>query len=488
MRAGHAPLDQFRPMHDGRHAHSAWGDGRVSAATLVVPLFWAFNLALIAVGMARLVPLTFPVLAVAVGGFLFLRAPGRFLAFLWWLWFLTPAVRRLVDYDTGWTPVSVIMPTPYLVALIPAATLMGRLHVLSPPQLLSLGLIVSGIGYAYVVGLGTAGIAAATFGLLTWLVPVLFGFHLMAAWRNYPSWRRTIRSVFRDGAVILSVYALIQFVFVPPWDAAWMVNSEMTSIGWPEPFRVRVFSTLNAPGVLAMVLMAALLLGLAGQSLLQRVASIPVWLVILLTQVRSAWLGLGVGLILFLAGQPWARSLKLVGGALLLVLALLPVLQIDVIEQVAVPRLLSISDLQSDNSLNERLELYSEFLSIAAGNVSGAGIGATNLATRLSNDGSLSTLGVIDSGLLEIMFVFGWAGTVLYGSGVALALVLAVLGRQASSGDCFLSAAGGIVAGCLIQLVFFNPLGGAVGMIFWCFLGLVLAGQRANRHAEHGWS
>ena len=476
-----APLVRY-----GGRPHRGWLDGRIPLAVLAVALFWAANLALIAAGLARLVPLAYPALAVAVGGLLYLRARGDFLAFVWWLWFLTPLVRRLVDYQVGWTPVSLVVPTPYLVALIPAVTLVGRLGALTMPQLLAFGLTVSGIGYAYMVGLGTAGVAAATFGLLTWLVPVLFGFHLMAAWRDYPTWRRVIPRVFVQGAVALSVYGIVQFVQVTPWDAAWMVNSAMDSIGWPEPFRVRVFSTMNAPGVLAMVLMTALLLGLQAPGAWRRIVQLPVWMAILLTQVRSAWLGLAIGLVLVLSGQPLRRSLALLASGALIVLLLLPLLQVDAIWQVVGTRLMSLGELEGDHSLRQRLELYGEFTAVAAGNLAGAGIGSTNLATRLSNDGALGSLGVIDSGVLEILFVFGWPGTILYGAGIALALILAALGRQQADGDRFQVAAAAVVAGCLVQLVFFNPLGGAVGMIFWCFLGLILSGQRAARHGLAG--
>ena len=131
--------------------------GRVALATLIVAAFWTVILIMLGAGFGRLVPMAFPALAVGAAIVLFLRAPAGYLAFVWWLWFLTPAVRRLVDYEIGWTPVSVVMLTPYFVALIPAVALIGRVGTLSLPQLLSLGLTVAGIAYAFVIGLGTVG-------------------------------------------------------------------------------------------------------------------------------------------------------------------------------------------------------------------------------------------------------------------------------------------------------------------------------------------
>src|SRR4030081_1469123 len=50
---------------------------------------------------------------------------------------------------------------------------------------------------------------------------------------------------------ILSVYGIIQYVFLPPWDAFWLQNVSAQgslSFGKPFPFQVRVFSMLNSPG------------------------------------------------------------------------------------------------------------------------------------------------------------------------------------------------------------------------------------------------
>jgi O-Antigen ligase len=336
---------------------------------------------------------------------------------------------------------------------------------------------MAGITYAYIIGVWSVGPVPATFGLLTWLVPVIFGFHLAATWRRYEFWREATRSAFACGAVVLAAYGLIQFTFVPAWDGFWMSHAGMSSIGRPLPFQVRVFSTLNAPGVFAIFLMAGLLVGFSRRATLSGgVAQPVVWLGFLLSQVRSAWLGYGVGLALLLVRTPLSRSLKLLAAGALLLLAILPLVQIEAVERVAMPRIMSLGQLGSDHSLRERMQLYGRFFDVAAGNIPGSGIGSTNLATKLSNNGQLTSLGVIDSGMLEILFVFGWPGSLLYALGVGLAMVSALWGWSRGT-DPFIQAARAVVAATLLQIVFFNPLGGAVGMIFWSFLGLILAGR-----------
>ena len=64
--------------------------------------------------------------------------------------------------------------------------------------------------------------------------------------------------------------------------------------------------------------------------------------------------------------------------------------------------LASFSAGQSDHSLQERMQLYARFFNVAVNNVPGGGIGSTNLATKLSNNGALGSLGTIDSGELRL--------------------------------------------------------------------------------------
>ena len=124
----------------------------------------------------------------------------------------------------------------------------------------------------------------ATFGLLTWVVPVVFGFHLAATWRRYEFWRDATQTAFRHGLIVLAIYGVIQFAWVPPWDGFWMDHAGMSSIGRPLPFQVRVFGTLNAPGVYAIFLMAGLLIGFNRRASIVGSAAQPVvWLGFLLS-------------------------------------------------------------------------------------------------------------------------------------------------------------------------------------------------------------
>jgi hypothetical protein len=132
------------------------------------------------------------------------------------------------------------MIAPYLVSGVAALTLVRCLPQLLQPRLFPFALILMALNYAFVVGLVRAGPLAATYGLLTWLVPVVLGFHVAAQWQQYPLYRDAIRRVFLWGVLAMGIYGIVQFLVLPAWDAYWMRASPMSSIGGPQPFKVRI--------------------------------------------------------------------------------------------------------------------------------------------------------------------------------------------------------------------------------------------------------
>ncbi|MCG8363360.1 MAG: O-antigen ligase domain-containing protein, partial [Pseudanabaenales cyanobacterium] len=53
------------------------------------------------IGAGRFLVLLFPLGSIVVGVFLYRRYPIFYVGFTWWLWFLGPLVRRLIDYQSG---------------------------------------------------------------------------------------------------------------------------------------------------------------------------------------------------------------------------------------------------------------------------------------------------------------------------------------------------------------------------------------------------
>jgi hypothetical protein len=452
-------------------------------------LAWALILGLIAlvagalaVGASGLLTYLYPAAAMVVGALLYWRRPALYLGFTWWVWFLTPEVRRLVDYQQGWNPVNPIMLAPYLVAGLASFALLHHLPKLQLSRLFPFGLIFLGLFYAYGVGAYRLGTLNATYDLLNWAVPVLFAFYLAVHWHAYADHRRAIQRTFTWGVLVMGLYGLLQYFNPPTWDRYWMQNAPISSIGTPEPFEVRVFSTLNSPGYFSLVMMAGLLLTLSGGGLLRWPAAVAGYASFLLSLVRSAWGGWIMGL-LFMIAQRGRFRLRLTATVLVMGLIAWPLLSVGPIAETVDERLQTVTNLEEDTSFNARLAFYAEFAPTAFFNPEGEGLGSTGLATKLGTaGGELGQFANFDSGLMNIPFVLGWPGALLYVTGLVWLLSYALRSGRSGS-DLFATASRGIVVAMLTQLVFVNALVGlSAGMVFWSFLGSSLAAR--SYHAK----
>lgn len=99
--------------------------GRRRQMKLTVPVslffvggFWAIVLLSCSAGLTGAVRYFYTPLAFTVAAILFARFPAAYLVHVWWLWFLTPFVRRVVDFHSGWTEFSPIMLAPYVASLL----------------------------------------------------------------------------------------------------------------------------------------------------------------------------------------------------------------------------------------------------------------------------------------------------------------------------------------------------------------------------------
>jgi hypothetical protein len=442
--------------------------------------FTALVAGLLAARSGHIVQLAFPALALLVGATLYFQHPTLYLGFTWWLWFLTPEVRRLVDYQIGWNDVSPIMLAPYLVSGMAAVTLLRCLAQLMQPRLFPFALILTALNYAYAIGLVRAGPAAATFGLLTWVVPVVFGFHVAARWQEYPLYRDAIQRVFLWGVLAMGIYGIVQFFVLPAWDAYWMRASPINSIGGPHPFKVRVWSTMNAPQPFALAMMAGLLFAFAAKGPFRFIAGGPGYVSLLLSLVRTAWLGWVIGAVFLLVRARGAQRIRLLAVGILVCLLSLPLLLLEPVADRVTGRFETMQEIEGDDSLRARLTLYSDFFLTASNNVVGEGIGSANRATKLTDGDDFAEFRNIDSGVLEAMFVLGWPGTLLYLGGLGW-LLSEAFGGRAPRQDLAVQAAGAVVLAILAMTTSYNTLVGVGGMVFWTFLGLMLSARTYYR-------
>lgn len=433
----------------------------------------------------------FPFAALGMGVALYKYSPAHYLSYTWWLWMWAPEARRVVDYHIGYQSKSPVQLAPYLVTLVTVFTALRFLPQFKRRALFPFLLALLGILFSYEVGLARNGFLAASFGLLGWLLPVLFGFHLATDWRRYDLNAAVIRHTFVWGMLSISLYGLFQFFHVPAWDAYWMTHSGMDSIGSPHPFMIRIFGPLNSPAPYATVLMAGLLYVFAEQRrLLRWMASGAGALALALTLVRSAWGGWAVGAAYILYRSRAKVRAKMVIGGLAFGLLLLPVTLVGPIHKVLIHRVHSITHLQHNQSYQARLVFYERFAERAFTDVIGQGLGATGVATKLAARAGRAHLN-FDSGIMNIPFVLGWFGGGLYIMSImSVTLLVTLRGRTQENVDIAVHRA--LIVGILAQLIFANVLLGVTGIIFWSNVGLLAAYRQkvrfmsADRNAGSG--
>jgi hypothetical protein len=211
------------------------------------------------------------------------------------------------------------------------------------------------------------------------------------------------------------------------------------------------------------------------------VAGVPGFLAFLLSLARTAWLGWAIGAVFLLVRARGIQKMRLLAAGLLLCLFSLPLLSLGAGVETITGRLESLQQIEGDYSYRARLGSYANLALRSMADIVGDGIGATNLATKLTNDERKDTSVVTDSGILELPFTLGWPGSMLYLGGLGWLLSL-VFSGCAQRKDIAAQAAAAIVLATLAQMLSYNSLIGVSGMVFWNFLGLALAANASHRH------
>lgn len=430
--------------------------------------FGAFTILCILAHVGGLLRLAFPAGAFLVGIFLYSRYPILYLGFTWWIAFLSPLVRRLVDFQSGWVDPSPVLLAPFLVMMVTGLTLVKKL-----PKSLQIGglplvLSITGVAYGFLVGMIKQAPVSAIVGLLNWIAPILLAFHLFVNWRDYPRYRQNIQRVFVWGALITGAYGVFQYLVAPQWDRYWLVNTGLLAFGKPEPLSIRVFSTMNSPGPFATVMMAALLLLFSSQSVIRFPAGAVGYLSFLLSMVRAAWLGWVIAVLTFIPSLKPKLQVRLVVTVMVMAICVVPLVNMEPFSTTISARLQSFTNAKEDTSYNDRITGYTEILGEALSQVSGEGLGY-----YIKSD----SLGANDSGILSMFFYLGWFGTLPYLGGIAL-MYFNLFQSSVGRSDAFMSAARAISLGVFAQIGLGSATAALSGVVMWSFAGAALAAQK----------
>ena len=411
----------------------------------------------------RLLSLAYMSVSVLVAAWLYISSPPLYLGFIWWLWFLSPFVRRIIDYHLGFfTPPSTAFSllAPYAATLVILIDLPRFGRVLSRRIGIPILVCFAAILYGYLVGMTKVAPFRATTVMLDWVCPLLMAFFVLVRWQQYPRLRSVFRTTFVWGVAVLGTYGIYQFFMAPPWDTLWMTGSGMISVGKPEPFEIRVFSTLNSPGPFAMVLMSGLILLFDGKGLVGRLAPIPGYLAFLVALVRGAWGGWVLALSFSMLRLQNASRGRIIAILALVALVTVPLIMSGEIGDQAGERMETFGNLEEDGSLQARQHMYSTVGVGLLFNPIGQGLGARTF----------------DSGFVTILYLLGWVGGLLYLGGIVAMMIRVV--RDTPSYDRFAILTAGTALSFFALLLMGTQVGGVNGCVFWSCMAFAVASRR----------
>jgi putative inorganic carbon (hco3(-)) transporter len=333
------------------------------------------------------------------------------------------------------------------------------------PTLIPIVLVLSGLFWAFLVGLWNYGLVSATIGAVEWFSgPLLFCFMALSGKKvDYHRLGNWVTSLI----VVQVVYGLYQWAEPPPWDAKWLVDSLMTSsMGAPFPFMMRTFGTLNSTGIYSFICAYYLIAGIGWK----RYVPVAVFTIAALatTLVRAAWIiaALGMALALILQGGPGRIKtiikLGMIGGILVLAGAPL-VARFDVLSK----RFETLGNLSNDGSYNERHTMMVAAINTLLDTPEGAGLGSVGRGAKVTKKG----IEGLDNGFIAITFMLGWAGAALYLGGFFFVAVWAIATGDANIPER--AAMGGLVIVLFVSNAFGPSFSDIGGVICWSSLGIV---------------
>ncbi len=434
-----------------------------------------FTILMILAGGGKILNFAFPALAFATGIFLYLRYPVLYLGFSWWMWFLTPLVRRLADYRSSFTDPSPILLAPYLVGLVTFITLWKFPPKIRDREDLPFLLVFMGIFYGFGIGVILNSPFTAFKGLLNWLCPVLFGFHLFRKWQNYPNYRQNIQRTFVWGVLIMGSYGIIQYLILPEWDRLWLTNVRESlsaiSFGDPEPRKFRVWSTMHDMGTFGSSIAIGLLLLFNQKGNLPISSSIAGYLSLLVTSSRTAWGAWAIGFLALASSLKAKYQMRLFNIVLVIALCVVPLTMLESFSDTINTRFQTFTNLGDDSSAQGRQGIYEHAFNRLITNFVGDGLGSDSPA--------------YESPLLYPFIELGWLGGTFYMSGL-LSFFVKLWQSAKISSDLFVATTRAIAIATFTQILFSPVMTKPFGIFVWGFWGINIAANKYHRHQRAG--
>jgi len=396
------------------------------------------------------------------------------------LWVINPELRRLYDWRFGFASIEIISVLPIL-ALLPhvwSLTVGGGWTRLPRSLALAAWCWLGAFGYGLILGIVNGNTFPAAYAFGEFAIPAVLG--LWVAADPVPAaiaLRRVSRTIFVVTS-FAAAYGIVQFVALPAWDALWLNNviaGGATSFGRPEPFQVRVFSVLNAPGPFGNYLAFVLLFALPRLSLRRPwlLAQMPLWLVAFgLTLDRSGWLMFAVGFCVYAVLSPQRLALIATLAVIVGVFAGIATLGSalpgsDVFTTTIGERLATLTDLSTDHSASDRQDVYARGIDLFWLAPAGRGLGVVGTSAKLGSAGATVDF---DSGFLARLIELGIPGLLM----LCASWYLLIAGERGAAGTRASLDARAMVVGATVAL-FALQLSGDVAGVLVVLLWLIAA-------------
>jgi hypothetical protein len=408
---------------------------------------------------AKIVNFVFPAGCLGISYYLYFRHPILYNGFVWWLFFITPFLRRICDWRIGaftQPSSSYILLSPFLASLVCLHTLYVNLPKTRENGSTPFVIAIAAIFYGYLIGIIYGKPVSTTVELLDWLPQVAFGYHLYVNWRRYPLHMQNIKRVFMWGILIMGVYGIYQYIVAPEWDRLWLVESGMiSSAGSPYPFGMRVWSTMNSQGPYADYAVTGLLILLACQSWLVIPASIAGALSLLLSLVRAGWITLMAGVLVLLTSLSAKQKFRIFMGIVCMTLVLIPLVTMEPFAKSVTARLETMTNLQEDGSAKARQGTYAILFDTAVSQIVGKGIGSFDT----------------DGAPIVLLINLGWIGAIPYVGGLIFGSLL-IFTTKTDARNLDFAVIRAIMVKSLLFLLTSSTMKGAQGLLLWGFLGM----------------
>lgn len=395
------------------------------------------------------------------------------LPYVFLIWMIGPEIRRLADWvlnEHG--TLNLLSLTPLLTTSMILFSIIKKRIVIPKPMYKVLVAYSIPFIYAAVIGLLMNKIAGM-YSIANYFIPLLILIYLTinpASDQEKQTWLQFYVTL----AVLLSIYAWFQYLYLPPWDRFWMEGANMVSLGIPEPMQFRAFSTLNATGPLAVFLVSALIPAIVNPKWRGIFGVLGIVLMIsalAITLVRASWVTLAVGIIIYFLFSSNVSRWKMVGTVATLVVTVILIIPIVPGSQEVSNRLDTFSNLNEDHSTNVRLLIFVNSIPEIIKNPVGAGMGSIGLSTSLNGGQSAAGLSSVDNGYIGVFLVFGLFGGIMFFR--AIVLHWREISKEIQSNSFRVLGLTSIIF-LLVSFMFGGELTSINAVIYWLFAGLVI--------------